>query len=66
MEQDGDKYHAYCLDCGRMYLDAWAYNDPHITSGMNASCKTCGGVVVVMHEDTAAHEIEKNKKNRGI
>lgn len=64
--KDPDDVHAYCLDCGTQVPDSRAMKDPFITSGKPGSCRTCGGVVAVMHSSDAAREIAKAKQARGI
>lgn len=61
-----ERYHPYCMDCGRMFGDNWGYKNEFLAQGDAASCSSCGGVVKVLAESEAARIIAADKKRRGI
>ena len=57
---------AVCSECKTVIPDSQAYKDKFLQEGKPASCKMCGGVMVVVMKSNLKRALESMDRKRGI
>lgn len=55
-----------CSECKSDQPDSYMMNNPFAQAGQPASCKYCGGVVIIVYRELRNRSLDQSDKSRGI